>query len=250
MKVLVRHTDDEGNVSYELDGEPIAALEGERDMTFRQYLDVHPSRRVLLREPRRLSMLMQRGETPALRFVRIVGDLKATLEAETREGYLVAEASTHSMGSQAPYFSLTGTIYRSKRGARAQSDASWISGGCIHDEILEAFPNLAPIEALHLADVATGEPMHAAANGWHYYRQGDYEGAARVLRVDVSELPVAFEGDDVSGAVDEETFMAFAESLRGRWAQEAERGIALLLQLAGPTLPKPSPEGTLIEERG
>lgn len=219
-------------------------------MTLRQYLAVHPDYRTVTREPRRCAVLVRADDGGTeLRPVRIVEDVRAQLEAETREGYLVVEASTHSLGEQAPYFSLTATLYRSKRGARAQSDSSTIAGGCMHDEILASFPNLAPIEALHLADVVTGEPMHAGANGWYFYRQGDEQAAARALRVHVDELPVADNDEDVSGWVDEDTFMAFVETLRPRWAEEAKNGLALLMDLAGPSLPAPSPDGSLFEGR-
>jgi hypothetical protein len=39
------------------------------------------------------------------------------------------------------------------------------SGRCPHDVALLAFPELALLVDLHLADSETGEPMHAEANG-------------------------------------------------------------------------------------
>ena len=44
----------------------------------------------------------------------------------------------------------------------------------MHETILQYWPELAPIIALHLSD-DTGEPMHSEANGW-YWLQGYYGG--------------------------------------------------------------------------
>ena len=44
------------------------------------------------------------------------------------------------------------------------------SGGCLHDAALLAFPELALLVDLHLADSETGEPMHAEANALYFYR--------------------------------------------------------------------------------
>lgn len=52
------------------------------------------------------------------------------------------------------YWSITGTYDR--------------ACGCIHSEILQARPDLAPIVAIHLSDANTGQPMHAEANGWYW----------------------------------------------------------------------------------
>lgn len=226
-----------------------------RDMTLRQFLATHPDYRTVTREPRRCAVLRRvpNGGTE-LQPVRIVEDIVAKLEAQTAEGWLVVEARTCTLGMQAPYFSLTATQYRSKRGADRESDSSFLAGGCLHSESLSVFPELAPIEALHLADAITGEPMHAEANGWYRYsgKSGyklvpdeppELPAAARALRVDVSELEPGMSRED---------FAAFVESLRPRWAREAAEGLALLESLAPPAKGRPSPTGTLIDsdERG
>lgn len=66
-------------------------------------------------------------------------------------------------GNTRPYFSVTGKIYGNG------------PCGCIHDEILRHWPELAPVVALHLSD-DNGQPMHGEANGW-YWLAGYYGGA-------------------------------------------------------------------------
>lgn len=51
-------------------------------------------------------------------------------------------------------FSVTGTMRD-----------SW---GCIHNQVLEAFPQLQPLVNAHLACIYTGEPMHSIANGYYF----------------------------------------------------------------------------------
>ena len=71
-------------------------------------------------------------------------------------------------GNRRPHFSVTGEIWE-----RGYKDC--IQSGCIHREILQSWPQLAPVIALHLSD-DRGTPVHAAANGW-YHLAGYYGGA-------------------------------------------------------------------------
>ncbi len=63
-------------------------------------------------------------------------------------------------GNSAPYFSLTGEEYTL---GRRDCDAC----GCLHEEILKRWPELADLAAMHLSDM-DGAPMHAEANGWYH----------------------------------------------------------------------------------
>lgn len=159
-------------------------------------------------------------------------------------------------------FSVTGELYdphgtwtgRAQHENGREADA----GGCIHDEILRAFPKLAPVVALHLAD-PEGVPMHAEANALYFYRgaRGDtrrgwterYGAAERrgeapeaharrvaceILRVD--ELPAEF--DDLSDvrpggplpmpSLLERAFREFVDAQRARWKQEADAARQLI----------------------
>jgi hypothetical protein len=66
-------------------------------------------------------------------------------------------------GNSYPYFSLTGEISRNDRRYRDPI----ITCGCIHDEILNHFPQLAPLALVHLSG-PDGQPMHAEANALYW----------------------------------------------------------------------------------
>lgn len=91
-----------------------------------------------------------------------------------------------SRGNLSSAFSLTGEVFEPRGnlsgGARAKRYARLLANGanttaasepdacgCVHDQILRAFPSLARFAAMHLADPLTGEPMHALENGWYWY---------------------------------------------------------------------------------
>jgi len=79
-----------------------------------------------------------------------------------------AFAKLQKLGDQRPYFSLTGeeTEY-----GRIQCC------GCMHDELLDHWPELKPLVDIHLSDAETGEPMHALENGWYWAGgYGSYKG--------------------------------------------------------------------------
>lgn len=64
-------------------------------------------------------------------------------------------------GNAKPYFSLTCWYHRYGNSLQCEG------GGADHDTILEHFPELYDLAALHLADI-DGVPMHAEANGWYW----------------------------------------------------------------------------------
>lgn len=65
-------------------------------------------------------------------------------------------------GTSAPYFSLTADTWRHERGAWRED-----RGGCLHDLILQHWPDLAPMVALSLSDI-DGAPMYALENGYYW----------------------------------------------------------------------------------
>jgi hypothetical protein len=66
-------------------------------------------------------------------------------------------------GNEYPYFSLTGEISRNDKRFRDPI----IACGCIHDEILHHFPQLAPLAVVHLS-APDGQPIHAEANARYW----------------------------------------------------------------------------------
>jgi len=141
-------------------------------------------------------------------------------------------------------FSVTGELYEPhgtwSGAARYRNGREADALGMMHDEIRLFAPELAPLIDVHLAD-PSGVPMHAVANGWYFYsgearryeeshgdtwsnRDGltDIERAARSLNIPAADLP---EG------MDRNEFEAFAESLRSRWAQQAQVARDLLESL-------------------
>jgi hypothetical protein len=175
--------------------------------------------------------------------------IKRTVSKALPDGrFITVTAGLHHIdGNDRPYFSVTCDIWengrkltgvqRHRRGYESEG------GGAAHEVILEAFPELAPVVLVHLADDC-GAPMHAVENGWYFYsgrarhyeesrRQHypadrepynlpDIERAARALNVTVADIPAGLTRD---------TFAAFVESLRPRWAAQAAAAVALLESL-------------------
>lgn len=140
-----------------------------------------------------------------------------------------------------PGFSVTAAVWERRGNAkgrtRKRQGRDCDLAGCIHDAILAAFPNLAPVVAVHLADLG-GLPMHAKANGWYFYSGGasayerekiakgqdwgysrnlqasDHDRAAQALNIDPADLPAG---------LDREGFHAFVDSLANRYADMAQR---------------------------
>jgi hypothetical protein len=175
----------------------------------------------------------------------------------SKEGYapgstIKVTAGLHKLdGNARPYWSVTADIR--ERGRE-------VAGGCLHDDVLAVWPELAPVVALHLSD-DTGEPMHAEANGW-YWLAGHYGGAGERYHGGNAEYnkraPIEIFADSVRISVDEawtlaniwqesasfgaaivnydwkkvrEAFGAWVEAQRPRWQAESDQAVALLASL-------------------
>lgn len=152
------------------------------------------------------------------------------------------------IGSQKPYFSVTGDIQRLS-GARWRDEAC----GAIHEDILREFPELSDVVAMHLSD-EDGVPMHAVANSFYWLVGGCFTGtrwlhvnhpygqqasredririASGILRVDVGEGARLFEEFSIYGispgmyAKGKEAMVNIVEEMKPRWKREADAVIA------------------------
>lgn len=143
---------------------------------------------------------------------------------------IVATLRVDQIGGNAhPHFSATASVYDAhgthSGASRQRRGLEWDAGGCVHDDILAAFPGAASFVALHLSDWPSGEPMHAEANGRYFIECGRFDAAASTLRVSVSDLPPA----------DRAAVAAFVDAQRPRWAQEAADAMALLERMPDAT---------------
>jgi hypothetical protein len=148
-------------------------------------------------------------------------------------------------GNAFPHFSVTGEISTAAERRRGDFQV----GGCIHDEILAAWPVVWPLVALHLSASPSGEPMHAEANGFYWlagcvtgglgedYHGGSGRGAktpdeclailAKHLRLNLPSAELAV--STVAGSSNPKAaFSALVEGLRPRWKAEAAAGLAWL----------------------
>jgi len=143
------------------------------------------------------------------------------------------------------YFSVTGFV-RDHRGREQM-------GGCIHNVILANAPEYAPLIALHLSDVETGEPLYAVDNGYYLaagalggldraFHAGNedpprtpaecQDALAKLFRIDrilASGILYAIRtAYDISPKLAKATFAAQVDALRPQWEAEAAAGRALL----------------------
>jgi hypothetical protein len=89
-------------------------------------------------------------------------DTRSRFNRETRlpNGDILT-ANVVARSAPGRYLSITGEIRRPR--AREAHTV-----GCIHDQILKAWPDLAPLVRWHLSD-DTGTPMHYLANGMYWW---------------------------------------------------------------------------------
>lgn len=121
-------------------------------------------------------------------------------------------------------FSITGSIYNTgKRG-----DKNMIGGGCCHDDILKARPDLQIFVDLHLSNV-NGVPMYAVENGFFFLQEGKIGTMREHLRVTEAEA------EKLAKCYDKSMFkkMLIDMDMPKRWKAEAERAIKLLEEWTG-----------------
>jgi hypothetical protein len=151
--------------------------------------------------------------------------MKLTTKTKDPLNYIEANLILHKIGSQLPYFSLTGRIVE---------NGHETTSGAIHKEILEAFPQLEDAAALHLSDM-NGKPMHSFENGKYWAGFTKWEGAnskhlaslwrisenrARGLTHDALMAQLWQDGDN--DTLPETILKDFHDRQLSRWKQEAD----------------------------
>jgi len=154
--------------------------------------------------------------------------MKLTTKTKDPLNYTEAKAVLHRIGNQKPYFSLTGRVVK---------DGREVTSGAIHEEILEAFPEIEDIAKLHLSDIE-GKPMHSFENGkyWAGFTRWEEanskhlaslwrisENRARGLMHDALMAQLWQDGD--SDTLPETLLKNFHDKQLPRWKQEADNVI-------------------------
>ncbi len=88
-------------------------------------------------------------------------------------------------------------------------DRGWLAGGCCHDEIAKAFPELAPLIKWHLC--SSDGPMHYIANTTHFASDRDCWGFAKG-EANAWEYGIRFDGVPITHRVKK----SFFEFIRDR----------------------------------
>jgi hypothetical protein len=97
-------------------------------------------------------------------------NLKHNIETKDKEGnsmYIKIRLNDECKNGY-QYFSITCDIYEK---GKPKTDRYFISGGCCHDEILKAKPQLKIFINLHLCDYK-GIPTYAVENGFYHLENG------------------------------------------------------------------------------
>lgn len=133
-------------------------------------------------------------------------------------------------------WSITGTLQQKKGNGRFYD----IGHGCIHEEILKAFPKLKMFVDLHLCNWR-GTPLYPVENGY-YFLQEDKKQAKEYLRVTDEEMEILSKCDNKEYF----KYQLFALSIVKRWQAESKKAIQALEELTGDVWVNPYKES---EER-
>lgn len=134
-------------------------------------------------------------------------------------------------------FAITATVWEK---GKPRTDRFMICGGCCHDEILAARPDLKQFIDLHLCDYL-GIPMYAAANGFYHLKQGFNSTPS-----ESPDFPAAFcdyyritadQFAELSKSVNKIEYALTLEKLGvfEQWKAQADLAIARLEKLTGQT---------------
>lgn len=98
--------------------------------------------------------------------------------------------------------------------------------GAVGDKIAEIDPRFAPLEAMHLSDAETGEPMHAWANADYFARKGKLDVLKAHLRVDDDGLKTFMTYHAYMSSHNGrhlKNFSKFKKALERKWQEDADK---------------------------
>jgi hypothetical protein len=155
---------------------------------------------------------------------------------------LRAVAQLHSIGGQAPYFSLTGELVNKRRSPAHQVEMA----GQMGPEPIAEWPELAPLQRIHMSD-ENGVPMHAVGNGLYWLGLTKFKTAqvrndeGRLVDTDLPYFPYfqdlwRVSEDEAKAAYEyitsqddpEAALEVLALACAPRWAEEAKQALALI----------------------
>lgn len=141
---------------------------------------------------------------------------------------LTAVAELHSIGDGKPYFAITGSII-------AKRYRNPYACGCLHEEILKAWPKLKFFVDLHLSS-QYGFPTYMFENGWFHAggsakefpnASPNVEGLAEHLRIPLEEAKEIV-NKVVNGKMTKRQFFNLVDKQKPRMMKEAEEAIEFL----------------------
>jgi hypothetical protein len=103
-----------------------------------------------------------------------------------------------------------------------------LSGGCIHETIIEHFPEFQIFVDLHLNQF-DGTPMYAVENGYYHMQQNNIDAMAEMLMLKIDEIPVLMQAEDQNHF----KYLINKLALPERWALKASEAIKQLEALTG-----------------
>jgi len=146
---------------------------------------------------------------------------KKTIEVKTGKNYMLINIELPS--EKHNYFAITADFYEPLSGKNTYDESEiyrnnktyiMTAGGCMHENILSAKPELKPFIDLHLSD-NLGRPMYYIENGYYHF--------TRDLKVFADYMRISFnDAKELRGKVfDKNEFIDWANTKVNDWANDA-----------------------------